>query len=74
MPLSPDQARNRAKLAATARHHPESDLTELRAELRTATAAEYIRRLVDGAPPLSEHQRARLAALLRPVEAGAEAA
>ncbi|AVT37400.1 hypothetical protein C6W10_14030 [Plantactinospora sp. BB1] len=28
--------------------------------------AEYIRRLVDGAPPLTEEQRARLAGLLAP--------
>ncbi|GAA3785534.1 hypothetical protein [Micromonospora maritima] len=29
--------------------------------------AEYIRRLVDQAPPLSEAQRSRLATILRPV-------
>lgn len=36
-------------------------------------AAEHIRRLVDQAPPLTEHQRSRLAVLLRPTaeEAGA---
>lgn len=70
MPISPEQARHRATLAAIARHHPDADLTELRTELRTATAAEYIRKLVDEAPPLSEEQRARLAALLRPTQVG----
>jgi hypothetical protein len=30
---------------------------------------EYVRRLVDDAPPLTEAQRARLAQLLRPVPA-----
>ncbi|SCL25430.1 hypothetical protein [Micromonospora inyonensis] len=29
--------------------------------------ADYIRRLVDAAPPLSEGQRSRLATILRPV-------
>lgn len=44
-----------------------------RTELKYATASDYIARLVDAAPPLSEVQRARLAALLlgahRPDEA-----
>ena len=64
MKISPAQSKLRARIAATKRHHPDADTSELTAELRTATAAEYIRRLVDAAPPLSEEQRARLAALL----------
>lgn len=37
-------------------------------ELKTTQLAEHIRRLVDEAPPLTETQRANLAALLRPVD------
>lgn len=35
---------------------------------------DYVRRLVDSAPPLTESQRAKLAALLLPVEREARAA
>ena len=64
--LTPRQSNLRAQIAATNRHHPEADVSELVTELRTVTAAEYIRKLVDSAPPLSEDQRARLATLLAP--------
>lgn len=37
---------------------------EIRRELKAETAESYIKRLVDEAPPLTELQRARLAALL----------
>lgn len=56
----------RARIAATRRHRPHADISDLQTELRTTTAEAYIRRLVDQAPPLSEAQRARLAAILRP--------
>lgn len=39
---------------------------QVRAELKAANAADYIRRLVDEAPPLTSEQRDRLAVLLRP--------
>ena len=39
-------------------------IDEARAELKFTTAADYIKRLVEDAPPLTELQRARLAALL----------
>ncbi len=54
----------RAKLAGTLSRNPDADVTELRRELRAERAADYIRELVDSAPPLTELQRARLAALL----------
>lgn len=39
---------------------------QVRSDYRAAKAEAYIRELVDAAPPLSEAQRQRLAALLRP--------
>ncbi|MEU8312908.1 hypothetical protein [Micromonospora sp. NPDC049033] len=62
--LSEPQRVLRARLAATTRHHPDADVTELRTELRAATAERYIRRLVRQAPPLTPEQRARLAGIL----------
>lgn len=59
---------HRARLAAVERHHPERDTTELRRELRAVRAEDYIRALVEEAPPLTETQRARLAALLLPAK------
>lgn len=57
----------RSKLANTLKKDPEADVTELRQQLRVERTTEYIRKLVDGAPPLSEDQRAKLAELLAPV-------
>lgn len=39
---------------------------DLQREYRTVAAEEYIRSTVDAAPPLTETQRAKLAALLHP--------
>jgi hypothetical protein len=61
-------------IAATERHHPNADTSELRRDLRAASLAEHIRKVVDSAPPLSDQQRARLAALLHPSGGGANAA
>lgn len=66
----------RAAIANVQRHHGSDDprLPELRSELRAARAEDYIRRLVDDAPPLTADQRARLAvALLQPSDRGAAA-
>jgi len=54
------------RLAARVRHYPGADHTELRAELATAKAEQYLEKLIASAPPLSVEQRARLAALLAP--------
>lgn len=43
-------------------------------ELRAAKAAEYIRQLVESAPPLTQAHRDSLSALLAPVQGGAAAA
>lgn len=61
----PNTRKTRAKLASSARWHPEA--TEAaRLEHRAAMVEEYIDKLVASAPPLDDATRARLAALLRP--------
>jgi len=45
---------------------PEAE-AQARRELAEAKIADYIRRVVDAAPPLTDEQRTRLAELLRPV-------
>lgn len=54
------------QLAAVVRHHPhdEQAATDLRIKIKQAKAEEYIRQLVDEAPPLSASQRDQLALLL----------
>lgn len=56
-------ARLKGRLAAIHRWQPDADTSELRRELRTATLAQHIKKVVDAAPPLTAEQRARLAAL-----------
>lgn len=56
-----------ARVAGLAKNHADpADIDEARRDLKALKAQEYIRRLVDSAPPLSELQRARLAAFLLP--------
>lgn len=56
----------RARVASLTRSRTadDPDLVEARRNLRTARLEDYIRRVVDEAPPLSTEQRERLAALL----------
>lgn len=56
--------RERAKLAAHHRHHPDADDTNLRRDLAAARLEHHIRTLVDATPPLTDEQRARLRTLL----------
>ncbi|MGR6317841.1 hypothetical protein Q2K19_03665 [Micromonospora soli] len=58
----------RGRYAALKRRHGADHPTTQAAsrELREATLARHITRLVDQAPPLTDEQRARLAGLLRP--------
>ncbi len=60
--------RARARVAALSRHRTSDDaeLSSARAELRTAAAEDYIRRLVEASPRLNDEQVGRLAVLLRP--------
>ncbi len=55
---------HRARVANAALRGDADAVEAARLDLRSAKAEQYIRRLVDEAPPLSELQRARLAALL----------
>ena len=62
----------RARVAALSRSRTATDpeLTEARRDLRAARLADYIMRTVEAAPPLSDEQRDRLAAMLRPISSG----
>lgn len=61
-----DWKRTRSKLANTKKRDPDADVTELRQQLKTERMAAYIREMVDAMPPLTDEQRARLAALFCP--------
>jgi len=69
---SPDpKARHHsARIGALSRSRKpdDPDLIEAQRALRVLQAEEYVRRLVDGFPPLTREQRARLATLLQPAE------
>lgn len=60
----------RARLAGLTKHRPDdaTTLDTARRDLKAATAEQYIRRLVDTAPPLTSEQRTRLASLLVPAD------
>ena len=71
-PISPSRARTRARLAAAsaARNRRPSDpavvaqVEDLAREYWTETLAEYVAAVIAKAPPLTDDQRTRLAALL----------
>jgi len=65
MAVSPSTRRLQGAYAATVRHHPDADSTELRRELAASRLADHVRRIVAEAPPLTPEQRDRIAALLR---------
>jgi hypothetical protein len=56
----------RSELALLHRDHPDDAeaIAAARRDFRAARAEDYIRKLVDQAPPLSPEQRSRLAVLL----------
>jgi hypothetical protein len=58
---------DRARVAALSRDRKptDPDLLAAKRDLRASRAEEYIKRVVDQAPPLSDSQKARLAALLQ---------
>ena len=72
-PISPTTRRARARLAqATAERNKQphdpvltAEVDQRRREYRYLSAQDYIRQLVDAAPPLTPQQRDRLALLLR---------
>lgn len=59
-------AQSRARHAALTRHRGPDDpsVVEARRALADLVTEDYVRKLVDQAPPLSDDQRARLAAIL----------
>jgi len=60
------QLKVRARIAALTRHHPDDQKTiDLARDFKAERLAEYIERVVDAAPPLSQAQRDKLAILLR---------
>ncbi|MFQ6172565.1 hypothetical protein ACK8HX_13230 [Oryzobacter sp. R7] len=66
----PDDCKNPAfvlngKLGAARRYRPDEDHTELEREVKLANLADYVKRVVDEAPPLTGAQRAELARILR---------
>ncbi|GEL22751.1 hypothetical protein PSU4_17050 [Pseudonocardia sulfidoxydans NBRC 16205] len=56
-----------ARVSVLQRHHGPDDprLNDARRELRAAELEDHVRRIVDGAPPLTAEQRNRIATLLR---------
>jgi dsDNA-binding SOS-regulon protein len=65
-PADPEVRRLRSAIGAHASHGNAEAAAETRRELEIHRLAEHIKRLVDGAPPLSDAQRERLALLLAP--------
>ena len=62
----------RAKVASLSRIRPSDDpeLIEARQNLKALKLEEYVRNVVDQAPPLRPDQADRIAALLRPAGGG----
>jgi hypothetical protein len=63
----PTWTHERARVASLSRSREPDDpeLVDARRNLRVERLADYIRRTVDAAPPLTTEQRDRLAAILR---------
>lgn len=68
MALSTATRKAQGALAAAERHHPDDTdrLTEARREFAAAKLEDYVRQVVDSAPPLTEDQLERVTAILRP--------
>jgi len=64
--MNSQHLKTRARVAALTRHHPnDKTTTDLARDFRAERLAEYIKRAVDKAPPLTQAQRDRLAVLLQ---------
>lgn len=64
--MTPEQKIKRATVAALTRHHPSDPVTaRLQAEFRAERLEEYIRRVVDAAPPMTPDMLSRLRVLLQ---------
>lgn len=64
----------RARVASLSRSRPVDDpeLIRARQSLKAMKLEEYVSRIVAEAPPLTDAQRDRIAALLRPAGSGAQ--
>lgn len=70
MPARCPKARSlSASIAATERHNPHADTSELRRDLRAARLEDFIRVAVEAAPPFTDEQVAHLRALIAPAVA-----
>jgi hypothetical protein len=58
-------ARNRLNALQRYRRPDDPAIADARRDLAAASLEEYIRRVVDSAPPLTDDQRSRIAALLQ---------
>ena len=65
--------RERARLAAAKRHHPEADHADLEQDLVAARVEAAAQRIADSLQPLTSEQRAKIGVLLAPALAGAPA-
>lgn len=67
MSTPPSWQHHRARIAALSRDRRPDDpeIAAARIELKAARLAEHVQRVVDAAPPLTEHQLDRIGALLR---------
>lgn len=65
----------RSRIGNTLKQDPNADVSELRAKMRSEWVEDRIAQLIAEAPPLTQEQRDRLAALLRStVSCGRDAA
>lgn len=69
VPVTAEQRQARARIAYNTRYHDPAKLDTARRDLTTASAValvdEAARLVADAAPPITEEQRERVAALLR---------
>lgn len=68
MALTPEQRRARARIAVLHRHNPQR-AAELNRDYKVDRLAEFIDAVVGAAPPITDEQRAMLAAKLAPPQA-----
>lgn len=68
MPSSRSWTSDRARVASLTRSRAadDPDLVAARRDLKAARLADYVERVVAEAPPLTDEQRDRIAALLKP--------
>lgn len=66
--LTPDECRDRARLAALTRHRGLGDpaVDDARRNWAAARLADHIRHVMADAPPLTDEQRAELVGMMQP--------